>query len=117
MQTWTVPSAPSRFFCVYIAPPVFNDGKTKVRFIIRNGFYKLISDTEFLQFSIADRKHLYFMTGTPETGLKITFQDSLVSDNRYVQINKTGDAGKLLPFCGDYEFRFDDECKLYYIQK
>ena len=32
-----------------------SDGKTKVRFIIRNGFYELISDTEFLQFSIADR--------------------------------------------------------------
>lgn len=93
-----------------------DNNRTKARFTIRNGVSQLISETEYIQFSIPDTKHIYFMTGTKETGLKMTSQDK-ESENRYVQINKASDAEELIPFCGDYEIKFDQECQLYYIKK
>lgn len=93
------------------------NGKTKARMTIRNGVSGVISETEYLQFSVPDVKHIYFMSGDKDTGLKMSSQDSLVSDNRYVQINKEEDAEEIVPFVGDYDLLFDQECSLYYIQK
>lgn len=92
-------------------------GKTKARFILRNGIAKIISETEYLQFSVPDSKHIYFMSGDHNTGLKMTSQDSLISDNRYVQINKETDAEEIITFAGDYDLKYDKECGLYYVKK
>lgn len=93
------------------------NGKTKARFIMRNGVADVISETDYVQFSIPDGKHIYFMSGDRDTGLKMTSQDSIVCNNRYVQINKEEDAEALVAFSGDYELRYDQECGLYYVQK
>ena len=90
------------------------NGKTKARFIFRNGVGEMVSETEYIQFSIADGKRIYFMTGDENTGLKLTSQDS---PNRYVQINKECDAEELVPFVGDYMIKYDQECGLYNIAK
>ena len=57
------------------------------------------------------------MTGTSDNGLKMTTTENAKVDNRYVTINRESDAVAILPFAGDYELLFDDECGLYYIQK
>lgn len=90
------------------------NGKTKARFTIRNGVADIISETDFLQFSITDERRIYFMTGDSDTGLKMSSQSSV---NRYVQINKECDAEELMPFVGDYSLSYDKECELYFISR
>lgn len=94
-----------------------SQGRTKARFIFRNGVGSVISETEYIQFSIPDARHIYFMSGDHDTGLKMSSQSKGICDNRYVQINKEADADEVVPFVGDFELRFDQECGFYYIQK
>ena len=109
--------ARTNFSCDISVKSYLSAGKTKARFIIRNGMSALLSETDYLQFSIPDRKHIYFMTGSQNTGLKMTTQDKKEGGNRYVQINKEDDAEELVSFAGDYEICYDKECELYYIQR
>lgn len=90
------------------------NGQTKARFTFRNGAGELVSETQYVQFSIPDERHIYFMTGDKDTGLKLSSQNS---DNRYVQINKERDAEELMPFIGDYGLSYDPECRLYFVSR
>jgi len=83
----------------------------------RNGAGNVISETDYLQFAVPDSKHIYFMSGDHDTGLKMSSQDSMVCDNRYVLTNKESDAEEVASFVGDYDLKYDEECKLYYIQR
>ncbi len=89
--------------------------KLKIRFILRNGSANVISETDYVQFAVSDTKRIYFMTGTHDTGLKMSAQKTMICDNRYVMINKEIDARELVSFVGDYNLQYDDECRLYYI--
>lgn len=92
----------------------------KARFILRNGVANILSETDYLQYGIAQSKRnsrIYFMTGTSDSGLKMSITKSSRADNRYVTVNRESDAANLLSFVGDYELLFDSECSLYFIQK
>lgn len=96
------------------------DNIRKARFTFRNGVSNILSETDYVQYGIPNTKkwsRVYFMTGTSDNGLKMSITKSSRKDNRYVTINRESDAAKLLPFVGDYELLYDDECELYYIQK
>ena len=95
----------------------FSQDKLKARFIFRNGAGGVVSETDYLQFAVPDSKHIYFMSGDHDTCLKMTSQDSMRCDNRYVLVNKEYDAEEVVSFAGDYNLKYDNECKLYYIQK
>ena len=101
---------------VSVSKSVLN-GKTTARFIFRNGIAGVVSETDYVQFAVPDAKHIYFMTGSADTGLKMSSSNKNASDNRYVTINKENDAEMVAPFTGDYSLHFDKECGYYYIKK
>ena len=112
-RSFTQKARKNTFSDVSVRKSIVN-GKTKARFIFRNGVGEMVSETDYIQFAVVDDKKLYFMTGDENTGLKMTIQDT---PNRYVQINKECDAEVLLPFVGDYMLKYDQECGLYNISK
>lgn len=98
----------------------FANNVHKARFIFRNGVSNILSETDYIQYGITKNKRnprVYFMSGTSDSGLKMSITKSSRADNRYVTINRESDAAELLPFTGDYELLYDSECSRYYIQK
>lgn len=95
----------------------YSNNQLKMRFILRNGAANVVSETDYVQFAIPDSKHIYFMTGDHDTGLKMSSQKTMRCDNRYVMINKESDAQKIVKFVGDYDLKYDEECRLYYIHR
>ncbi len=96
------------------------NGKPKVRFTLRNGIYDLVSETDRIQYGMSDKtdpRRIYFTTGTEKNGLKLSATHGSKAEIRYVAINKENEITRLLPFVGDYELSYDDECKLYYIER
>ena len=94
--------------------------KPKVRFTLRNSVYELITDTDRIQYGMPNSKRsnrIYFISGTAENGLKLSTTKNSNSETRYVAINKENEVERLIPFIGDYELSYDDECKLYYIER
>ncbi len=92
-------------------------GKSKARLTFRNGMASIVSETDYIQFAVPDGRHIYFMSGTKDTGLKLSASGNNSSDNRYVTINKENDAEMVIPFTGDYSINFDKECGYYFIKK
>lgn len=95
-------------------------GKPKVRFTLRNGIYDLVSETDRIQYGMSDKsdsRRIYFTTGTEKNGLKLSATHKSKAEIRYVAINKKNEIARLLPFVGDYELSYDNECNLYYIER
>lgn len=97
-----------------------NAGKDTIRFTFRNGVCNVISETDYLQYALPKGKRfksLYFLTGTHDTGLKMTSSKNAVCDNRYVSIYREDEVKRLEELIGDYELQYDKECELYYITR
>ena len=97
-----------------------NADKDTIRFTFRNGVSNVISETDYLQYGLPKGKRvklLYFMTGTHDTGLKMSSSQNAVCDNRYLTIYREDEVKRLEDFIGDYEIHYDTECELYYIAR
>ena len=97
-----------------------NSGKSTIRFTFRNGVSNIISETDYLQYALPKgkrHKSVYFMTGTHDTGLKMTASQNAVCDNRYLSVYREDEVKRLEDLLGDYELQYDQECELYYITR
>lgn len=82
----------------------------------RNESYELFAnDAEYFVIAF-DGNRMYFKGSDKHHGLLLAKNSQTTDKTRYAKMQNTF-AKKMLPWVGDYELEYDDEEKLYYIER